>query len=222
MTQNEYLKLSNDLQQLARIIPLQWGNIQNDGTDKQINMFQINSFLELETQISNLSDNSKNYFRRRWFLWKCAQCDEFIFCMNNNVTPNPNTRDQGYDIEFNNNNSLRFDIKGTVIPREFRTDINAILQDPSKMIKFYYEKQSTGVRNNIQNRLFIVHHSYRNQEREMYLRCHWAFKLNLYKTYSEKINSNSNFFDFQTAKADVIFIFENLDKTISHSFFAIK
>ncbi len=117
---------------------------------------------------------------------------------------------------------LRFDIKGTVIPREFRNDINAILNDPSKMINFYYEKQSTGVRNNIQNRLFIVHHSYRNQEREMYLRCHWAFKINLYKTYSEKINSNSNFFDFQTAKADVIFIFENLDKTISHSFFAIE
>lgn len=222
MTQNEYLKLSNDLQQLARIIPLQWGNIQNDGTDKQINMFQIHSFEELETQISNLSDNSKNYFRRRWFLWKCAQCDEYIFCTNTNVTPNPNTRDQSYDIEFNNNNLLRFDIKGTVIPREFRNDINAILNDPSKMINFYYEKQSTGVRNNIQNRLFIVHHSYRNQEREMYLRCHWAFKINLYKTYSEKINSNSNFFDFQTAKADVIFIFENLDKTISHSFFAIE
>lgn len=222
MTQNEYLKLSNDLQQLARIIPLQWGNIQNDGTDKQINMFQIHSFLELETQISNLSDNSKNYFRRRWFLWKCAQCDEYIFCTNTNVTPNPNTRDQSYDIEFNNNNLLRFDIKGTVIPREFRNDINAILNDPSKMINFYYEKQSTGVRNNIQNRLFIVHHSYRNQEREMYLRCHWAFKINLYKTYSEKINSNSNFFDFQTAKADVIFIFENVDKTISHSFFAIE
>ena len=222
MTQNEYLKLSNDLQQLARIIPLQWGNIQNDGTDKQINMFQIHSFEELETQISNLSDNSKNYFRRRWFLWKCAQCDEYIFCTNTNVTPNPNTRDQSYDIEFNNNNLLRFDIKGTVIPREFRNDINAILNDPSKMINFYYEKQSTGVRNNIQNRLFIVHHSYRNQEREMYLRCHWSFKINLYKTYSEKINSNSNFFDFQTAKADVIFIFENLDKTISHSFFAIE
>lgn len=222
MTKNEYLKLSNDLQQLARIIPLQWGNVQNDRTDKQINMFQINSFEELETQISDLSDNSKNYFRRRWFLWKCAQCDEYIFCTNPNVTPNPNTRDQSYDIEFNNNNRLRFDIKGTVIPREFRNDINAILNDPRKMINFYYEKQSTGIRNNIQNRLFIVHHSYRNQEREMYLRCHWAFKINLYKIYSEKINSNSNFFDFQTAKADVIFIFENLDKTISHSFFAIE
>ena len=221
MTQNEYIKLSNELQQLARIIPLQWGNIQNDGADKQINMFQIHSYEELESQIANLSDNSKNYFRRRWFLWKCAQCDEHIFCMNDNVSPNPNSRDQGYDIEFNNS-SLRFDVKGTVIPREFRNDINAVLLDPTDMINFFYEKQSTGVRNNIQNRLFVIHHSYRNQEREMYLRCHWAFKLNIFKEYSEKISLNSNFINFQTAKADVIFIFENLDKTITHYFFAIQ
>lgn len=221
MTQNEYIKLSNELQQLARIIPLQWGNIQNDGADKQINMFQIHTYEELESQIANLSDNSKNYFRRRWFLWKCAQCDEHIFCMNDNVSPNPNSRDQGYDIEFNNS-SLRFDVKGTVIPREFRNDINAVLLDPTDMINFFYEKQSTGVRNNIQNRLFVIHHSYRNQEREMYLRCHWAFKLNIFKEYSEKISLNSNFINFQTAKADVIFIFENLDKTITHYFFAIQ
>ena len=221
MTQNEYIKLSNELQQLARIIPLQWGNIQNDGADKQINMFHIHSYEELENEIANLSDNSKNYFRRRWFLWKCAQCDEHIFCMNDNVSPNPNSRDQGYDIEFNNNSSLRFDVKGTVIPREFRNNINAVLLDPTDMIKFFYEKQSTGIRNNIQNRLFVIHHSYRNQEREMYLRCHWAFKLNVFKEYSEKISLNSNFINFQTAKADVIFIFENLDKTITHNFFAI-
>ena len=221
MTQNEYIKLSNELQQLARIIPLQWGNIQNDGADKQINMFQIHTYEELENEIANLSDNSKNYFRRRWFLWKCAQCDEHIFCMNDNVSPNPNSRDQGYDIEFNNS-SLRFDVKGTVIPREFRNDINAVLLDPTDMINFFYEKQSTGVRNNIQNRLFVIHHSYRNQEREMYLRCHWAFKLNIFKEYSEKISLNSNFINFQTAKADVIFIFENLDKTITHYFFAIQ
>ena len=222
MTQNEYIKLSNELQQLARIIPLQWGNIQNDGADKQINMFQIHTYEELESQIANLSDNSKNYFRRRWFLWKCAQCDEHIFCMNDNVSPNPNSRDQGYDIEFNNNSSLRFDVKGTVIPREFRNDINAVLLDPTDMINFFYEKQSTGVRNNIQNRLFVIHHSYKNQEREMYLRCHWAFKINIYKLYSEKVNLNSNFINYQNAKADVIFIFENLDKTISHLFFAVK
>lgn len=222
MTPQEYLNLSNDLQALVRIIPLNWGNIQNDGTDRQINMFQIHSFAELEAQMTNLNDNTKNYFRRRWFLWKCAQCDEHIFCLNINVSHNPNARDQAYDIEFNGNINLRFDIKGTVIPKEFRSNIDAVINDPTAMVNFYYEKQSTGVRNNIQNRLFIIHHSYRNKEREIYLRCHWTYKLNLYKEYAEKISLNSNFLNVQGVKADVIFIFENLDNTITHKIFSVK
>lgn len=222
MTHQEYLNLSKDLQALARIVPLNWGNIQNDRSDKQINMFQIQSYSELETQIFSLKEDAKNYFRRRWFLWKCAQCDEYIFCLNSNTTPNPNSRDQEYDIEFNGNPNLRFDIKGTVIPREFRNNIDDVISNPTEMINFYYEKQSTGVRNHIQNRLFVIHHSYINQEREMYLRCHWAFKMDLYKEYSEKIKSNSNFIHFKTVKADAIFIFENLDKTITYTLSAVK
>lgn len=221
MTQIQYEQLALDLQSLARIVPLNWGSIQNDGTDKQINMFQINSFEELEKQIINLSDNSKNYFRRRWFLWKSAQCDEHIFCMNHNVTPNPNYKDQTYDIEFNNNSLLRFDVKGTVIPRSFRTIIDEVLKDPNNMVKFYYDEQSKGVRNNNQNRLFIVHHSHRKQEREMYLRCHWEYKKQVYKEYCSKITVASNFINYKNTKSDVIFIIENLDKTITHRFFAI-
>lgn len=222
MTQNQYKQLASDLQELAKIVPLNWGEIQNDGTDNQINMFQIHSFQELERQTASLTDNSRNYFRRRWFLWKSAQCDEHIFCMNNNVTPNPNYKDQSYDIEFNNNASLRFDVKGTVIPRSFRNNINEVINDPSAMINFFYDEQSKGVRNNHQNRLFIVHHSYIAQEREMYLRCQWALKKTIYTIYSEKINLNSKFFSYQGVKADVIFIFENLDKTITFSFCSIK
>ena len=221
MTQNQYEQLANDLQSLARIVPLNWGGIQNDGTDNQINMFQIHSFEELERQTASLSENSRNYFRRRWFLWKSAQCDEHIFCMNNNVTPNPNFKDQSYDIEFNNNSSLRFDVKGTVIPRSFRTNINGVIQDPTDMIKFYYDEQSKGVRNNHQNRLFIVHHSHRAQEREMYLRCHWEYKKQVYQEYSSRISMNSNFINYQNTKSDVVFIIENLDKTITHNFFAV-
>lgn len=222
MTAQDYLNLSNDLQALARIIPLNWGNVQNDGTDSQINMFNIHSFSELEAQINHLSENAKNYFRRRWFLWKCAQCDEYLFCLNTNVSHNPNARDQAYDIEFNGDINLRFDIKGTIIPKAFRGNIDDVIKNPIDMINFYYEKQSTGVRNNIQNRLFIIHHSYRNQEREMYLRCHWGYKINLYREYAEKINLNSNFINLKGVKADVIFIFENIDKSITHQFFSIK
>jgi hypothetical protein len=219
MTHPEYLQLSADLQQLLKTIPLHWGEIQNDGMDCKIMMFQIHSFAELEIQIQSLSEEDKNYFRRRWFLWKCAQCDEHIFCANQNVTPNPNPKDQDYDIEFNGNSELRFDVKGTVIPKKFRNTIESVILDPTEMVQFFYEKQSRGVRDHIQNRLFIVHHSFRSPEREMVLRCHWDYKANLYKEYASKIAQKSNFITCQNVKSDVVFLFENLDKTISHKFF---
>lgn len=221
MTQHQFEELADDLQSLARIVPLNWGSIQNNGTDNKINMFQINSFNELETEISKLSETDKNYLRRRWFLWRCAQCDEHIFTMNKNVTQNPNSRDQTYDIEFNSSPQLRFDVKGTVIPRSFRDNSAEVLEDPTSMVKFFYDEQSKGVRNNNQNRLFIVHHSYRKQEREMYLRCHWEYKIKVYQEYSSKISLDSPFVYYKETKSDVIFIIENLDRTITNKFFAV-
>jgi hypothetical protein len=137
------------------------------------------------------------------------------------VITNPNFKDQSYDIEFNNNSSLRFDLKGTVIPKSYRANINEVFKNPSNMLNFYYDEQSNGVRNNHQNRLFIVHHSYRNQEREMYLRCHWEYKKQVYQEYSSRITMSSNFINYQNTISDVIFIIENFDKTITHNFFAV-
>jgi hypothetical protein len=222
MNPEEYHLLATDLQSLAKIIPIRWGKIQNDVTDSQINMFQIHSFTDLENQLIALPEDIKNYFRRRWFLWKCAQCDEYIFNLNTNVKPNPNSKDQEYDIEFNESKTLRFDIKGTVIPENFRNKIDEIIENPSEIVRFFYENQSKGIRSNIQNRLFIVHHSYNNQNREMYLRCHWKFKTEVYRKYAEKISEASNFITFENIKTDVLFIFENQDKSMTHTFCAVK
>lgn len=215
----EYLQLSSDLQQLLKIIPLHWGAIQNDALDCKIKMFQIKSFADLEIQIENLSEGHKNYFRRRWFLWKCAQCDEYIFCTNQNVNPNLNCKSQDYDIEFNENPEFQFDVKGTVIPKKFRDNIEAVIQNPTEMVRFFYENQSCGVRDHIQNRLFIVHHSFISPEREMVLRCLWDYKATLYQEYASKIKSESKFIPYQNVKSGIIFLFENLDKSISHKFF---
>ena len=222
MTETEFAQLSEDLQSLVKLVPLNWGFVQNDKLDSQIDLFNIHSFIELERQITALSDESKNYFRRRWFMWKNAQCDEHLFCTNTNVTANPNLKDQTYDIEFNANENLRFDVKGTVIPKCFRNKIDVIIEDPTEMVNYFYYKQSTGVRSNVQNRLFLIHHSFRNQERERMLRCHWVLKKEIYKSYAASISANANFIKFNDAKADVIFIFENLDKTFTHNFFAVK
>ena len=222
MNVQEFNILCNDLQLLARQIPLKWGMVQNNKTDATINLFGIKTFAELITAIDALSDIEKAYFKRRWFLWQCSKCDEFLFCLNDNVLANPNKKDQTYDIEFNRNIELRFDVKGTVIPKQFRHNVLEIINNPVPLIDFFYEHQSKGVRENYQNRLFIVHHSFRLQEREMYLRCHFGFKINLYKQYAQLLQKKNSFYNYKTAKASIVFIIENQDKTISSSFFLLN
>jgi len=220
MTANEFDKLCIELQQIVRQIPFKWGMVQNNLSDAAINMFAIKNFAELEAATQILNEEQRNYFKRRWFLWQCSRCDEFLFCKNENVMANPNKKDQLYDIEFNNEPALRFDVKGTLVPKQFRNNAADIIENPQPMINFFYEQQSKGVRENYQNRLFIVHHSFRQQEREMYLRCHFSFKMNLYKQYAQKIKTTSNFYQYQTAKADVVFIIENDDKSITSKVFS--
>ena len=84
MNDSQFQKLSNDLRSLARIIPLHWGAVQNNRFDSNINMFEIDSFEQLEAAIRDLTPELKNYFRRRWYLWKCAQCDEYLFNLSYN------------------------------------------------------------------------------------------------------------------------------------------
>ena len=205
MTNDEFVKLSADLRELARIVPLRWGAVQNNEYDGLVDMFRLDTFAELEVAIKSLDENVKQYFRRRWYMWKCAQCDEHIFCENDGVVPNPNSKDQGWDIDIAG--VVRFDIKGTVVPREMRGNIETLLRDPSPMIAFYYERQSQGVRYCIQNRLFVVHHSFVAKEREFYLRCAWGVKKRAYGAFCANINS-VRVFPYKGCEAAVIFILE--------------
>lgn len=205
MDSGTFEKLSNDLRELASEIPLSWGAVQNNRHDRLVDMFGCETFDSLEEAISRFDAPIKQYFRRRWYMWKCAQCDEYIFCENEGVVPNPNPRDQSWDIDIAG--VRRFDIKGTVVPRYMRGDVESLLRDPSQMIAFYYERQSRGVRYCIQNRLFVVHHSFVAQEREFYLRCAWGVKKQAYNAFCARINS-VRVFPYNGCVAAVIFILE--------------
>ena len=211
MLQQNFINLTKELQQIVKQIPLHWGKVQNDETDAQLNIFKIDDYATLENAIANFDHETKNYFIKRWFIYKCAVCDEHIFCLNENATPNPQKRDQTYDIEFNKNALLRFDIKGTLIPKQFRNNVEEVINKPKILINFFYEQQSKGVRNSFQNRLFIVHHSFKKQEREMMLRCHFDFKIKAFHSYATTVNTTSQFMQYENAIADIIFIIENTD-----------
>ncbi len=212
MNSAQFSKLSSDLRDIAVKIPLNWGSIQNDRFDSSINMFEADSYESLEHAIAHLDETKKNYFRRRWYMWKCAQCDEYLFAVNPGAEPNPNPLDQTYDVMFHD--SLRFDIKGTVIPRSFRDNVESVISNPQEMIGFFYTRQSRGVRNCFQNRLFIVHHSFVNHDREFYLRCVWGTKRKLYKHFCGNF-LKIKFKKFNNCQAGVIFLLEREKNVIS-------
>ncbi|WP_413995838.1 hypothetical protein [Maribacter sp. 2307ULW6-5] len=183
MTAAEFNILGKELQQLCTSIPLRWGAVQNDGTDRKINLFRCGNLQQLETEIAPFSEEDQHYFRRRWFLWKCSQVDEYLFYRQANIRKNPNPKDHAWDLEFNG--SLRFDVKGTVVPKQFRDRFHT--DQEKKLIEFYYRHQSKGVRHHLQNRLFLVHHSFSKPERSIFLRCHWTLKEQAYKTFGHRL-----------------------------------
>lgn len=77
-------KIAADLRTLASRIPLNWGAVQNNLYDHLVDMFGCETFESLEKAISGFGDTIKQYFRRIWYMWKCAQCDEHLFCENPN------------------------------------------------------------------------------------------------------------------------------------------
>lgn len=64
---------------------------------------------------------------------------------------NPNRYDKKWDVRINER--FIFDVKSTVIPREFRDDWMSVVAFPARIVNFYYDKQSRGVRYDMQNRL---------------------------------------------------------------------
>lgn len=205
MTNREFETLSMELEMLATRIPLCWGSVQNNRIDDKINMFSLDTYEALEYAVRNLNVEESNYLKRRWYLWRCSQCDEYLFYRNENVEKNPNPCDKAWDIRIGD--GLYLDIKGTVIPKGFRSNVAEVLRNPAEMVEYYYEKQSTGRRYDIQNRLFIVHHSFVHPQRELYLRCAWEKKKEIYSYFCRNVEK-VGFYETRGVKAGVIFIME--------------
>lgn len=101
-----------------------------------------------------------------------------------------------------------------------RGDIEGVLRDPRGMIDFFYDEQSKGRRFDIQNRLFIVHHSFVNQSREFYLRCAWQSKRNIYREFCQNA-SNITFYNTHGVISGVIFILERELNKVEYKIFGL-
>lgn len=209
MTGSQFQTLSADLRKVAPQIPLKCGHIQNNTYDNELkvycDIFEVMSLSDLCSYISHFDENHQTYYKRRWYLLRCADCDEYLFYKNKNVEHNPIRFDKEWDIEINNH--IKFDIKGTVIPRDFRNNCDSVLANPEQIVQFYYERQSRGVRFDMQNRLFVAHHSLVDVNREFYLRCAWGTKDKVYKKFIENAE-HIQFLNYEGCTAAVIFIIE--------------
>lgn len=209
INRNEFNTLSRGLRQVAADIPNNWGHIQNNAYDNELrrycNIFTVNSLEELERHIARFDDSHKRYYKKRWFVTRCADCDEFLFYVNDNVVHNPNKYDKEWDIIINGH--IKFDIKGTVIPESMRDNYDDVIADPSEMIKFFYDKQSRGRRFDMQNRLFIVHHSLVSDDRSKRIRACWQSKERIYRLFASQAE-HIHFREYEGCTASVIFIIE--------------
>ena len=214
----EFKILSESLRKLAKEIPLHWGGVQNNRTDDKINMFQISTYEELIDALRGKSEYVQQNQKRRWYLWQCARCDEYLFYHKGKSIHNPNRYDKSWDVRFVGGENIAFDVKGTVVPREMRGNIEELLDNPLPMIKFFYDKQSTGRRYDMQNRLFIVHHSFVDEPREFYLRCAWGTKEKVYDEYADAIINGKKTYNYKNCISDVIFLIEREKNKIEYKF----
>lgn len=213
MNAAEFEATSNYLVEILHKIPLHWYKKQNDEWDRLLKIYSIKTIDELEHGLSDMEPDQKNYFRRRWFLYMCSKCDEYLFYSLDGNAPNPNGMDKRYDVKFSDGTC--FDIKSSVIPAHLRKKASEEIDDPREMVNYFYENQSTGVRESYNNRLFIVHHSFRTPDNEMELRCDWKLKKEIFKTFSKSIDSVGRI-DYTDSLgnhhcAAVIFVLEDLD-----------
>ena len=99
--------------------------------------------------------------------------------------------------------------------KSFRNEYRKVIDNPEEIIRFYYENQSQGIRYDMQDRLFIVHHSAADEGRELLLRCAWEKKELIYNRFIENAET-VDYFRYKDYKVAVIFIVETSENILSY------
>ena len=193
-------------------VPLRWNSVQNDLMDNELDLFRIRTLPEFEQATAKMNEKLKTYWLRRWFIWRHSACDEFLFSTIPGVTLNPDYKSKQYDAMFSN--GMIFDLKSTRIFNDWKCYAPELIQNTRPLIERFYKEQSSDRRYGMQNRLFIVHHSFVGNNREFLVRCGWSAKMNAFKKFSENINDVQFCKLSNGVKAGVIYVLEKEEKKI--------
>ena len=212
MTREEFVQTSAFLEANWTQVPEKWYSRQNDAMDSRSNLFMLPTKELLEQAVGDMPFTEQEYWRHRWYNWQFAMCDEYLFSQVYGVVMNPDERAKEYDAQFGH--TIAFDVKSTRVFRDWHCYINEVLAHPDALVNRYYKQQSREQRYGVQNRLFVVHHSFIDPRREYKVRCQWREKSRTFRTFAENV-SRIRFFDTDYGvKAGVIFILEHTDSTI--------
>jgi hypothetical protein len=228
LSQEEYTFLSKHLNDICRIVPYKWGRMQTKDLDRRLpklleykNYDELNGAIQRNVTRGILPDNDEenNYYRHRWFLYKCAEVDEYLFGNLPNITA-AGQANPWYDFTVYNRYNL--DLKGTVILKQYKDDPEYVFKNPLSLINSFYREQSNDFyyRHRNQNRLFLVHHSFITPANEPYLRVQFGVKSKIFEEYAKMLmNPNHEIYGYlYNRKTDVIFLLQNIDLTFSYGF----
>ena len=149
----------------------------------------------------------------------CSEVDEYLFKILPDVLSDGSNNPER---DFTIRNKVSLDLKGTVLLKQYKGDPEYVYKNPLALIDSYYKEQSQDFhyRRRLQNRLFVVHHSYVAPERESYVRTLFDVKRVIFKRYVEMLmQPDHKIFDYMNGrKADLIMLVETVDGKIAYGF----
>lgn len=209
LNSEEFIVLSQHLNIISHIVPYKSGGMAAIELDRKLpKLFEYKTYDELSEAIErNIlrgfipnTDHARNHFKHRWFVYKCSEVDEYLFT----------TIVSG---------RFGLELKGAVILKEYGTIARA-LDIPLALIDWSYKQQSRDFhyRGRLKNRLFFVPYSYMTPAREPVLRVNFDAKEFVFKEYAKLLaNPEHKIFEYMNGrKADIIFLIENLDGSLSY------
>ena len=216
LTKEEFTSLSQHLQSVAHLIPYQWGRMPSRDIDRRLpKIFTYQTYGELQEAIQRnvgrgiLSDNDheNDYYRHRWFAYKCSEVDEYMFV--SLLTPDDGATPL---------NKFNLELKGVVMYKPNKDKPKLFFENPLALIDTLYKEQrkSYYYSRRLENRLFIVYYSASSLSREPILRSDFSTKSKIFEEYKKMIlNSGHEIYDYMNGrKSDVIFFMEDLQGTL--------
>lgn len=228
LSPEQFATLNQHLNTICHTVPYKWGRVQTKEFDRKLpKLFEYETYDELNAGIAlNVErgyiitdDEQNNYYRHRWYVYRCSLGDEYLFKSLPTIIA-ADDKDPWKDFTIASKYNL--DLKGTVILKQYKDDPEYVFKTPLALIDSLYKEQSRdfSYRKRLQNRLFLVHHSFVDQSREPVLRAAFDAKSEVFIEYVKLFSEpNHKLFPYYYERmADIIFFVELADGTLQYGF----